>query len=467
MAKIHHGKDTGYAGPVAEYTRNSGSVGRRKIVFVGASYKFCHRVMRDIMLVGGFDDCQIVVHDIDEVPLKIVGDLLERMARVCETNMVVTRTLDRREAIRDADAVILSITVGGRETDFLSFEVCAKYGIPVGIGDTLGPAALARNLRTVPFVVQLVREMESLCPKAALLNFTNPMSVLTCAAARHSSIPVFGLCHSADELYQYFSTVFGCRKSEVAMDIGGVNHQSFVTRLAIKGVDRTRDILAMTSASQVQVADSLIGTAEDTRLQQDVCRVLGVWPSTGADHLAEFYGFFHTPRRLGTMGFHAMKSIQPGRQPFGRTPCPQIIHDWAYGPEGPGDLHLLTSEHAHELLWSLFSGEPFTRVLNVLNRGGFIEGIARDACVEVAVTTAKGTVTAKPVQLPPATLSLVQRWTTIHDLSIKAALDCDREAARQALFLDAHITDLYDIPPLLEDMLTVLKPHLPAGWKLA
>jgi len=465
MAKIHQGKSTGYTGPVAEYTKNAGSVGRKKIVFVGASYKFCHRVMRDIMLVGGFDECHIVVHDIDEVPLKIVGDLLERMARVCETKMVVTRTLDRQEALKDADAVILSITIGGRETDFLSFEVCAKYGIPVGIGDTLGPAALARNLRTVPFVVQLVREMEKLCPKAALLNFTNPMSVLSGAAARYSSIPVFGLCHSADELYQYFATIFGCAKSEVAMEIGGVNHQSFVTRLSIKGIDRTKDILTVTSASNEKVADSLTGSEEDTTLQQDVYRILGAWPSTGADHLAEFYGFFHTPRRIGTMGFHAMKTIQPGRQPFGRTPCPQIIHDWAYGPEGPGDLHLLTSEHAHELMWSLFSGEPYTRVLNILNTGDFITGIPRTACVEVTATTAKGKMTAKPVTLPPAVLSLVHRWTTIHDLSITAAMNGDKDAARQALFLDSHMTDLYDITPLLDDFLAVLKPHLSVTWK--
>jgi alpha-galactosidase len=464
MAVKVEGKSSGWTGPVNEYVKNKGSVGQKKIVFVGASYKFVHRVLRDMMLVGGFNDCHLVVHDIDEVPMKIVGDLLERMARQKETNIKVSRTLDRREALKGADAVILSITIGGKETDYRSFEVCAKYGIPVGIGDTMGPAALARNLRTVPFVVQLVKEMEELCPEGVLLNFTNPMSVLTGAAARHSSILTYGLCHSADEMYRYFAQLFACKKDDVELELGGVNHQAFVTKLKVKGVDRTREILDASIASNVKLEDSLLGHKEDVNLQQEICRLLGVWPSTGADHLAEFYQYFYTPRRLESLKFHAIKTIQPGRQPFGRTPCPQIIEDWAHGPEAVGDLHLLTEEHAHELMWSIFSGEPFTRVLNVLNSGEFVRGIPRTACVEVVTTTQGKKFSAVPLTLPVAAHSLVQRWCAIHDLTIKAALECDRDAARQALFLDAHTQDMYDIDPMLEDFLKALEPWLPRGW---
>jgi alpha-galactosidase len=462
MAAKIEGKSSGWTGAPEPYVENKGSVGQRKIAFVGASYKFVHRVLRDMMLVGGFNDCHLVVHDIDEEPMKIVADFLERMARQRETNIKVTRTLDRREALKGADAVILSITIGGRETDYRSFEVCAKYGIPVGIGDTLGPAAFARNLRTVPFVLQLTKEMEELCPEAVLLNFTNPMSVLTCAAARYSHIPTYGLCHSADELYRYFGSVFGCKKSEVEMDVGGVNHQSFVTRLKIKGVDRTKEILKATLESEAELEDTLLGTREDVSLQQEVYKILGAWPSTGDDHLAEFYQYFYTPRRIAQ--FHRIKQIIPGREPFGRTPCPEIIREWAYGPEKIGDLHLLTSEHAHELMWSIFSGEPFTRVLNVNNSGEFIKGLPKDVCVEAVITTAGKKMSGTPITLPPAVFSLVQRWTTIHDLTIKAAVECDRDAARQALFLDSHMVDMYDIEPMLNDFLEVLKPWMPAKW---
>ena len=461
------GKSSGWQGPVNEYVPNKGSVGCRKIVFVGASYRFLHRVLRDMILVRGFNDVEVCVHDIDEVPLKIVGDLLERIARQQKTRIRVTRTLDRRAALKGADVVILSITTGGRESDFRSFEVCARYGIPVGIGDTLGPAALARNLRTIPVVLGLVRDMERLCPQALLLNFTNPMSALTGAMARNTELPVWGLCHSTDGLLHYFADIFGAPKSQIEMQAGGVNHQAFVTKLRVKGRDRTvADILAASGKSTVKgVTDGLFGTVEDARLQRDVAGMLGVWPSCGGDHLAEFYRFFFTSRRAAELGMEKhLKRVIPGREPFGRTPCPQILQDWAYGPEAVGDLQLMTEEHAHEAMWAFLTKEPYTRSLNVLNTDGFVEDLPKTACVEVMATIRGRRVQAKPVRLPTAAHAVVSQWVAIHDLSIQAAVHCDRDAARQALFLDPHVGDFYDIDPMLEDMLTALKPWLPTKW---
>jgi len=460
------GKSSGWKGDVEEFVRNKGNVGVKKIVFVGASYKFVHKVLRDMLLVGGFESVQLVVHDIDEVPMNIVADLLERIARQKKTKIVVTRTLDRQAALKGADAVVLSITVGGRESDYRGFELCNKYNIPVAIGDTLGPNPLFRNLRTIPVVVDLVRDMEKYCPKAVLLNFTNPMSVLTGVVPRISDIPCWGLCHSADELFRYFATVFKCKKTDLHLEVGGVNHQCFVTKLEVKGADRTKDILSETIKSNAMLEDNLLETRrETTDLQQLICKYLGAWPSTGHTHLAEFYHFFFTDRRIQQLDFsHDMKRPQPGRQPFGRTVCPQIIQDWAYGPEPVGDLHLLTTEHAHELLWAYFTGEPFTRVLNLANSGEFIKGLPKNACVEALVTVTGRKVTGPQVTLPTAVHSLVQRWTAIHDLSIQAALNCDRDAALQALFLDPHVRDLYDIEPLFEDALTALEPWMPKQW---
>jgi alpha-galactosidase len=445
--------------------RNTEDVGRRRIVFVGASYLFVHKVLRDMLIVGGFDNVHLVVHDIDAVPLTIVADLLEKIARQRGSRVTVSRTLDREEALRGADAVLLAITVGGQESDQRTFEVCANYGIPVCVGDTLGPTALARNLRTVPVVVGLVRDMERLCPNAVLLNFTNPMSVLTGAMARTSHIPVFGLCHSADELFSFFGRVFGVPPSEIALDVGGVNHQSFVCGLRVKGVDRMRDMPAEVRRSGAKVEDKLLATTEeDTRLQQDVCAILGVWPSCGADHLAEFYRYFLTERRIEQLHLtKRRRRVLPGRAPFGRKECPDIIRRWTY-EEPAGDLDLLTSEHAHEILYAYFTGTPYTRVLNVLNRGPFLAGIPADACVEALVTLDGRTIRGPAVTLPPAAHALVANWTAIHELSIRAALGCDRDAARQALFLDPHVRDCYDIAPLLDDLLAATRPWLPEEW---
>jgi len=459
------GKSAGWVGPVQEYERNEGSVGRRRIVFIGASYKFGHKVVRDMLLVGGFDECELVLLDIADEPLKLVGDLLEKMIRQAGSKMTVLRMKDRGEALKGAGAVILSITTGGREADFRSWEVCAKYGIPVGVGDTLGPAALARNLRTLPVVVEIAKDVKRICPEAVILNFTNPMSAVTGAMARETGLPVWGLCHSADELFDYFARVFGVKKAAVSMEVAGVNHQAFVTKLTIEGKDRTADILEATLASEEKLADNLLETTqEEVRLQQDIFRILGCWPSTGDTHLAEFYEYFLTPRRREQLGLHVREMI-PGRGRLGPAEPHPIIREWAYGEEPVGDMHLLTTEHAHELMWAWFTGQEYTRVVNVLNKGEYIQGLPQEACVEVMVTVAGRAVSGPQVTLPPAVHSLVQRWTTIHELSIQAALHCDRQAAKQALFLDPHVTDMYDIEPMLEDFVTALEPWLPEGWR--
>ncbi|HYE08283.1 MAG TPA: hypothetical protein VEL07_22405 [Planctomycetota bacterium] len=439
------------------------SIGAKRIVFIGASYKFVHRVVRDMIIVGGFQDSRIVLLDIDPVPLKLIGDLVERIARVQKTNIVVERTADREQALKGADCVVLSITVGGIESDFRSFEVCNKWGIEVGVGDTLGPAALARNLRTLPLVVTIMEDMERLCPDAIFLNFTNPMSCVTGVAARRRSLPTYGLCHSADELMNFFSRLFGATLADVDMEVAGVNHQSFVTKLVIKGVDRTAEIGAKAMHSDEKLHDELIGVSHDIAYQREMFAMLGVWPSTGADHLAEFYPFFFIPERITEPSLHARKRLIPGRAPFGRSEAPQILKDWAYGDAGPGDLDRMTEEHAHELMWSYFTGEPYTRSLNMLNDGA-IAGLPDDACVEVMAEVVGRKVTARSTVLPTAALSWVQRWAAIHDLTIAAALNCDRDAARQALMLDPHVRDMRVITPLLEDFLGALKQWMPKGW---
>ncbi|MCJ8332023.1 MAG: hypothetical protein HRT89_21885 [Lentisphaeria bacterium] len=461
-----NGPSAGFDADVESYERNVGSVGNRKITFVGASYKFVHKVLRDVLLVGGFEDIHICLHDLNPVPLEMVGRLLEKIARQKKTNIVISKTMILDDALKGADVVILAINTGGDEADCRAAEVCNKYGIPVAIGDTLGPPALIRNLRTIPVCVDLVRRMEKLCPNAVMLNFTNPMSAITGAMGQLSSIPSWGLCHSADELFSYFSKVFDCDKADVDMDVGGVNHQAFVTKLRIAGVDQTSRMLEATTASDALLEDNLLETQqEDVDYQKMICKMFGVWPSTGHTHLAEFYEYFLTDRMIAAHGLDGnLKKTEPNRAPKGpRQPHP-IILEWTNGPEPVGDLHLLTTEHAHELLWSVFTEKPFTRVLNVLNSGSFIQDLPTDACVEALVTVSGKKVTGTPIKLPPPIHSLVQRWTTIHQLSIDAAMTGDRQLACQALFLDPHVREFDDIEPLLDDLINQSRDWLPDHW---
>ena len=466
MSNNEKGVSDNWNAPVEEYDINIGSVGKKKITFIGASYLFVHKVLRDMLLVGGFNDVECCVHDLREEPMNHVADLLEKISRQKNTNITVTRTLILQEALENANAVVLCITTGGLEAQQRTFEVCYKYGIRVAIGDTLGPWALARTLRSVPVVIDIVKQMEAICPDAVMLNFTNPMTTITGAMAKYSNITCFGLCHSADELFRYISTIFNVSKSDIKMNIGGVNHQSFINNLWINDIDRTSEILMKSIESEAGLEDNLLETeTHDVTMQQDICKILGLFPSTGDTHLAEFYKYFFTDRAISKYGYRdKMKQNIPGRTPAGWNKFTPILNEWTYGEQPVGDLHLLTTEHAHEILWACFTGEPYTRVLNVLNKGNIINSIPEMSCVEALVTVSGNQYSGETIAFPPAVHSLIQRWTTIYDLYIKSAVEFDRDSACQALFLDPHMLEFMDIKSMFEDLLLATKPWLPDEW---
>src|SRR3712207_8515698 len=85
---------------------------------------------------------------------------------------------ERRAALDGADFVINMVQIGMHEATLLDFEIPRRYGLKQTIADSMGIGGIFRGLRTIPFVLELAREMEELCPRALLLNYTNPMSIL-------------------------------------------------------------------------------------------------------------------------------------------------------------------------------------------------------------------------------------------------------------------------------------------------
>jgi alpha-galactosidase len=326
----------------------------------------------------------------------------------------------------------------------------------------MGPAALARNLRTLPVVLEIARDMDRYCPKAVMLNFTNPMSAITGTINRYSGVRTMGLCHSAEDLLVYFAKLYKCAPHDIRMKVGGVNHMSFVTSLVARGKERIGTLIEDAARSDATLEDSLMGKAEKMNIQRDLYSILGVFPSTGDEHAAEFYRFFLTDRRAGELGLHT-KKISADRKPLGPSQPNELLVKWAYGPGPVEDMDFLTTEHAHELMWAVIKGKPTTRVVNILN-DGFIAGLPRTACVEVMVKVTKKGYEGKELVLPTACTALLAQWTAVHELSIQAALHGDREAARQALFLDPHVADMYDIDGILGDFVERLGKWLPK-WR--
>lgn len=126
--------------------------------------------------------------------LEIVGGLAKRMIKEAGLPIDVHLTLDRREALKNADFVTTQLRVGLLEARAKDERIPLKYGV---IGqETNGPGGLFKGLRTIPVILDIVKDMEELCPNAWLINFTNPAGMVTEAVLRHSNWKkIVGLCN--------------------------------------------------------------------------------------------------------------------------------------------------------------------------------------------------------------------------------------------------------------------------------
>src|SRR5690554_4701399 len=169
----------------------------RKIAFIGAgSFGFTRSLVRDILSFPAFADATIALMDIDPDRLSYIKQAVEKIITAGNYPATVLATMDRTEALKDADGVVITILQGGVQVWRHDIEIPKKYGVDINVGDTRGPAGIFRALRTIPVMLDICRDIERYCPDAIFLNYTNPMSMLCRAMQGETNVKVTGLCHS-------------------------------------------------------------------------------------------------------------------------------------------------------------------------------------------------------------------------------------------------------------------------------
>jgi alpha-galactosidase len=168
-----------------------------KIAFIGAgSLGFTRNLVRDVLTFPLLQDATLSLMDIDPERLEFARRSVQRIIEMGKYPATVTATLDRAEALRDADIVLTTILAGSTEVWRYDIEIPKQYGVDINVGDTRGPSGIFRALRTIPVMLDIAKDMERYCPNAILLNYTNPMAMLCRALQRKTFIQLTGLCHS-------------------------------------------------------------------------------------------------------------------------------------------------------------------------------------------------------------------------------------------------------------------------------
>src|SRR5688572_11720233 len=206
---------------------------------IGAgSVVFSKNLTGDILSFPEFRNTTFSYMDVDPQRLEVGAGLCRKVAKALGANPTIHATTDRREALAGADFVINMVQIGGFDSTLVDFEIPRKYGLNFTIADTTGPGGLFRALRTFPVLRGLCRDMEEVCPRAILLNYSNPMSMNMQTVSRtHPHVRAVGLCHSVQGTICELAGYLGERPEDLSFVCAGINHMAFYLRLEKDGAD--------------------------------------------------------------------------------------------------------------------------------------------------------------------------------------------------------------------------------------
>lgn len=427
-----------------------------KITFMGAgSTVFVRNVLGDCMCTPALCESEMALYDIDAKRLEESRVILEAMNKNVNEGKAVIKTYlgeeNRKEALRGANFVINAIAVGGYDPcTIIDFEIPKKYGLRQTIADTLGIGGIMRALRTIPVVEAFARDMEEVCPDAWLLNYTNPMGMLTGYIQRYTSIKTIGLCHSVQvcskvllEELDMTDKLEGRREL-----IAGINHMGWLLKLQDKdGNDLYPEI-------RKRAAKKNATEKHTDMVRFEYIRRLGYYCTESSEHNAEYNSFFIKP--------NYPELIEKYNIPLDEYPrrCVRQIERWEKERDnildGGNITHTRSREYASGIMEAIVENKPYEIGGNVINNG-CIENLPADACVEVpCLVNGDGIHPCHVGRLPVQLAAMNMTNINVQLMTIEAARTKKREHIYQAAMLDPHTAaqlSLDDIVSMCDELI--------------
>ena len=405
-----------------------------KITFLGAgSFKFTSRLVGDIVSFPELTKNLVIsLMDIDAERLKITEALLKRIAESMKLKIRVESNLSRKKALKNADYVINTIQVGGLALYGTDMEIPKKYGIRQTVGDTVGPGGIFRGLRTIPVLLDTLREMEELCPEAVFLNYTNPMSINTWAMYRGSSIKAYGLCHSVQGTHDDIAFYLGINPEELSSIVAGINHSSWFLKLEYKGKDMYPTLKRRVKTPEIYNR-KIWGDLTDA-VRFDLLDKFGYFTTESSMHHAEYSPHYKEREAIKRykIRFWGPERDKKDYLKYLKQTKKNIREKKEIKSER-------TQEYASLIINSMETGELRRCNINVRNTG-LITNLLEDCCVEVPCVVSKSGI--DPIY--------------IGNLPLGPASYCSKLVFTQALTVEAHFSRKKDLvyQALLSDPLT-------------
>jgi alpha-galactosidase len=429
-----------------------------KVTFIGAgSAVFARQLMTDILAIEGLDGGVFALVDIDATRLDLAKRIAERLVELTGKRWRVEASTDRGDVLKNTDYVINSIEVVGLKNVRFDYDIPMRYGVDQCIGDTIGPGGIFKALRTGPAWLDIVADAQKLAPKAVILNYTNPMSILTLAAIRKVDLPVVGLCHSVQGTSRQLAGYLDIPYAEMSWECAGLNHNAWFTKLERNGQDLYPTLRERARAPEIYEQDPV---------RFEVMLHFGAFVTESSGHFSEYVPYFR--KRPGLVlkytraGYLGESGFYANNWPRWRRENDESIEAMLHRDK-PVPLER-SLEYGADIIEAIECGRPASIHGNVLNNGS-IENLPQ-GCVEVECHVDRdGIKTLHFGALPEQLAALNRSHMAVHELVVEALMERSKQKAKYALMLDpltAAVCSLEEIDRLFEEMWSAERESLTA-----
>ena len=436
-----------------------------KVTFIGAgSIGFTRKLVQDLLGVPEFRDIRLAFTDINERNLEMVTQLCQRDIEANGLDIRIESTTNRREAIRGARYVLSVVRVGGLEAFVHDVDIPLKYGVDQCVGDTICAGGLMYAQRGIPVILDFCKDIAEVGePGAMLLNYANPMAMITWAANKYGhGVRTIGLCHGVQNGHRLIADAFGLPQKDIDIICAGINHQTWYLKIGYKGRDLTGELLQKLEEHPVY--------SQQEKVRIDVLRRFGYFSTESNGHLSEYLAWYRKrPDSIrdwisldhwihGESGGY-LRVCTEGRSWF-ETDFPNWLKEppLEFGPDKRGH------EHGSYIIEGLETGRVYRGHFNLPNEG-IIANLPDDCIIEAPGYVDRNGI-AMPVvgDLPLGCAAICQHSVDVQRMGVEAAMTGDAELLKQAMLLDPLVGAVCTPPEawqMTDEMLVATEPWLP------
>lgn len=426
---------------------------------------FTRKLVADLLAVPEFAGMELAFTDINKRNLDMVTALCRRDIKANGLQTRIRSTTNRRAALRNADYVLCVVRIGGLEAFRTDIEIPLRYGIDQCVGDTLCAGGLMYAQRGIAALLDFCKDIrEVAAPDCLLLNYANPMAMMTWAANVYGGVRCVGLCHGIQHGHWQIAEALGVKQKEVEIVCAGINHQTWYLNVQIHG--RTVEQAELLAAFERHPTFS---RTEKVRI--DMFRRFGYYSTESNGHLSEYLPWYRKrPKEIrrwidfsewihGETGGY-LRVCTEGRDWFEREfgKGLEAIPVWEFSAENR------TQEHGSYIIEALETGRPYRGHFNLPN-DATISNLPVDAIVEApGYVDRHGFQRPQLGELPPGCAAVCANSIGVQRLGVQAAVNGDDTLLRQAFLLDSLVGAVCNPPEvwqLVDEMLVAEEQWLP------